>query len=83
MRDSVTRLECLSTVHAVTLSKGQLAALAAYARAGDLRQAASSLGISRSTLTKSLTIAYRKLDAQTGIDAFRAMGWSHVPDVAA
>lgn len=83
VRGSVARLECLSADHAVTLTPRQLAALVAYARAGDLRQAAFALGIRPQTLKNYLTIVYRALDVQTGIDAFRAMGWLQVPEVAA
>jgi len=66
----------------VTLSTRQLAALVAYARAGDQRQAAFVLGISINTLKFYLTETYQALDVTNAIEAFRAIGWLQVPEAA-
>jgi DNA-binding CsgD family transcriptional regulator len=65
------------------LSPRQLAVLAAFARTGDQRQTAVALGISRHTARHLLQEAYAKLGVCSCIDAFRAMGWLRVPEVAA
>lgn len=82
MRGSVAGFECCFADHAVTLSPGQLAALAAYARVGDQRQAADSLGVTLRTFKERLTNAYCVLGVQSNIDAFRALGWLRVPEAA-
>lgn len=63
-----------------TLSPRELAALIAYAKTGDQRQAAHLLGLTHHTLKGTLLWnAYQKLGVTNAIDAFRAMGWLQVP----
>jgi DNA-binding CsgD family transcriptional regulator len=54
-----------------------------FARFGDQRSAAAVMGISLSTAKSYLTRAYAKLNVTNCIDAFRVLGWLHVPEVAA
>lgn len=58
-----------------SLTPRQRAALEAFARTGNQRQAAADLGISYQTLKNHLKLAYRALDVGGAIDAFRALGW--------
>ena len=54
-------------------------ALLAYARDGDRRAAARSLGVSLGVFNNALSKAFEQLDVVTAIDAFRAVGWLQVP----
>lgn len=65
------------------LAAREVAMLAAYARIGDQRQTAAALGISPNTARHLLERAYGKLGVTGAIDAFRVLGWLHVPEVAA
>lgn len=69
----------MSVPHKTSLSPRQLECLTAYARHGDRRQAAASIGISFKTMNIHLEKAYAFLGVQTSIDAFRAVGWLKVP----
>jgi len=54
-------------------------ALLAYARTGDRRSAAASLGLSLGVFNNALSKAFEQLGVTTAIDAFRAIGWLRVP----
>ena len=54
-------------------------ALLAYARTGDRRAAAVSLGVSLGVFNNALSKAFEQLGVTTAIDAFRAVGWLAVP----
>jgi hypothetical protein len=54
-------------------------ALMAYAREGDRRAAARSLGVSLGVFNNALSKAFEQLDVVTAIDAFKAVGWLQVP----
>jgi hypothetical protein len=54
-------------------------ALVAYARTGDRRAAARSIGVSLGVFNNALSKAFEQLNVVTAIDAFRAVGWLQVP----
>jgi DNA-binding CsgD family transcriptional regulator len=61
------------------LTGRQLDVLRAYAKAGDRREAARSLGMKLDTLKNHLTDAYLRLGAESALHAFRILGWLQVP----
>lgn len=73
----------LAATPASSLAPREREMLLEYARHGDQRSAALAIGVTVSTGKSYLTKAYRKLDVQTGIGAFRVLGWLHIPEVAA
>lgn len=63
----------------VVLTRQQARALAAVAVSGDRDRAAALLGVSSSTVANHLDLAFQRLDVQSVVAAFRALGWLETP----
>jgi len=63
------------------LTRGELRALQALARASTAKEAAATLGTSEQTLRNMTARGYRKLEVNNAIAAFRRLGWLRAPAV--
>jgi DNA-binding CsgD family transcriptional regulator len=62
------------------LSPREHEVLAAYARIGNYKEVAESLGITERTVKSILERAYGKLGVHNSLAAFYRLGWLSVPD---
>ena len=65
------------------LSRREMQCLVSFARTGSRKEAARELGLKVFTVRGYLATAYAKLGVHNAYEAYRALGWLHVPEVAA
>lgn len=65
------------------LTRGELRALQALARASTAKEAAAMLGTTEQTLRNMTARGYKKLEVNNAVAAFRRLGWLRAPTIIA